>query len=99
MRKELCVCELVDALVLPQYEVSRHLAALKTVGLVTDRREGLWAYYSIPDSARKDPLLGGLLDLIAAQTGAAREIQRDLARVERRLTLRAGGRCVVGAQG
>lgn len=55
-RKELCVCELVSALELPQPKVSRHLAILKSAGLLRDRREAQWVIYSIasglPDWAK-----------------------------------------------
>lgn len=44
---ELCVCDLTATLQLPQSTVSRHLAYLRKTGLVRDRREGLWMYYSI----------------------------------------------------
>jgi ArsR family transcriptional regulator len=44
---ELCVCELTHALDAPQPKVSRHLATLREVGLVLDRRQGLWIYYRI----------------------------------------------------
>lgn len=49
-KKELCVCELMSALELSQPKVSRHLAQLKKLGLLTDRRQGQWVFYSInPD--------------------------------------------------
>lgn len=44
---ELCVCDLMEVLRLPQSTVSRHLAYLKNTGWVDDRREGVWMYYSI----------------------------------------------------
>jgi ArsR family transcriptional regulator, arsenate/arsenite/antimonite-responsive transcriptional repressor len=44
---ERCVCELTDALDVGQSLLSFHLKALKDAGLVTDRREGRWAYYSL----------------------------------------------------
>jgi ArsR family transcriptional regulator len=44
---ELCVCDIIAALLLPQSTVSRHLAYLKKSTTVSDRREGLWIYYSI----------------------------------------------------
>ncbi|MBE0504221.1 MAG: metalloregulator ArsR/SmtB family transcription factor [Desulfuromonadales bacterium] len=44
---ELCVCDIIAALLLPQSTVSRHLAYLKKSATVSDRREGLWIYYSI----------------------------------------------------
>lgn len=47
---ELCVCDIMDVLQLPQSTVSRHLAYLKNVGLVDDRRCGVWMYYSLVDS-------------------------------------------------
>jgi ArsR family transcriptional regulator len=44
---ELCVCDLIGALQLPQSTVSRHLAMLRKSGWVQDRRCGIWIYYSI----------------------------------------------------
>jgi len=44
--KELCVCQLEDALSLSQVKVSRHLNVLRHAHLVDSRREGLWIYYS-----------------------------------------------------
>ena len=50
VEKELCVCELTEALQMVQPKVSRHLAILREAGLVLDRREGLWIHYRIhPD--------------------------------------------------
>ncbi|MEA3273786.1 MAG: metalloregulator ArsR/SmtB family transcription factor [Pseudomonadota bacterium] len=47
---ELCVCELTHAIGAAQPHISRHLAQLRELGLVTDRREGLWIHYRItPD--------------------------------------------------
>ena len=47
LKRELCVCELEAALNLPQSKVSRHLTVLRSVGLVQDRREGQWIFYSL----------------------------------------------------
>ena len=47
--RELCVCQIVEALGLGQSKVSRHLAHLRNAGLVNDRREGLWMYYSLAE--------------------------------------------------
>lgn len=44
---ELCVCELTDALGLPQPKVSHHLAALRKAGMVSDRKQGLWVHYRL----------------------------------------------------
>lgn len=45
--RELCVCQLEWALEISQVKVSRHLAVLKNAGLIQDRREGLWIFYSL----------------------------------------------------
>ncbi|WP_085585636.1 MULTISPECIES: metalloregulator ArsR/SmtB family transcription factor [unclassified Pseudomonas] len=44
---ELCVCELVCALDDSQPKISRHLAQLRTCGLLLDRRQGQWVYYRL----------------------------------------------------
>jgi len=44
---ELCVCELMAALELPQPKVSRHLGQLRKAGLLLDRRQGQWVFYRI----------------------------------------------------
>ncbi|SBS29148.1 HTH-type transcriptional repressor AseR [Marinomonas aquimarina] len=47
---ELCVCELTEAIDESQPKVSRHLAQLRGCGLLTDRRQGQWVFYSISDA-------------------------------------------------
>ena len=44
---ERTVSELVDDLDIPQANVSQHLAVLRDKGLVSYRKEGQWAYYSL----------------------------------------------------
>jgi ArsR family transcriptional regulator, arsenate/arsenite/antimonite-responsive transcriptional repressor len=44
---ERCVCELQDAVDAAQSRLSFHLRVLKDAGIVTDRREGRWIYYSV----------------------------------------------------
>jgi ArsR family transcriptional regulator len=47
---ELCVCELMCALDDNQPKISRHLAQLRSNGLLLDRRQGQWVYYRLnPD--------------------------------------------------
>ena len=41
------MCELTDALDAAQSRLSFHLKVLKDAGLVTDRREGRWMYYTL----------------------------------------------------
>lgn len=56
---ELCVCEIIAALELPQSTISRHLAYLKNSGWVTDRRQGVWMYYRLAQAP------GGLRGVLA----------------------------------
>lgn len=46
---ELCVCDLIAVLKMPQSTISRHLALLKSSGWVTDRRQGVWMHYRLAD--------------------------------------------------
>ena len=50
---ELCVCEIMHALALPQSKISRHLALIKLNHLVVDRREGQWVFYSVAPNIAK----------------------------------------------
>ena len=58
VRQEMCVCDIIAATGLGQSLVSHHLGVLRRTGLVRDRREAQWVYYSI------DP--AGLAELNAA---------------------------------
>jgi ArsR family transcriptional regulator len=46
-KRELCVCDIMAVLEITQSKASRHLASLRNAGLATDRKEGLWSYYSL----------------------------------------------------
>jgi ArsR family transcriptional regulator len=68
---ELCVCDLTEALQIPQSTVSRHLASLKNAGWVKARRSGKWMHYLLLDEspslqARVADILKEELPLIAA---------------------------------
>jgi ArsR family transcriptional regulator len=46
-RDEICVCDLMRVLDLPQAKVSRHLAYLRRAGLVSGRKEQQWMHYRL----------------------------------------------------
>lgn len=46
-KRELCVCDLCEALEVSQSKLSFHLKTLKEAGLVHSRQEGRWIYYSL----------------------------------------------------
>jgi ArsR family transcriptional regulator len=58
---ERCVCDLTAALASGQSRLSFHLKTLKDAGLVQDRKEGRWSYYSLVPGA-----LDGLDAAVAA---------------------------------
>lgn len=73
-RGELCVCDLMAILELPQSTVSRHLATLRHAGLVEDRRQGVWMYYRLTG---KDLLHQELLLLLERHTAGLPQAERD----------------------
>ncbi|KJS68469.1 MAG: hypothetical protein JL50_05705 [Peptococcaceae bacterium BICA1-7] len=90
---EATVCELTDALCLPQYSVSRNLSILRHAGIVGEKREGAWRYYSI--SAKPDTFSEKLLLLIKTDL-LEQQYEKDLALLKKRLALRVEGKCVAG---
>jgi ArsR family transcriptional regulator len=71
---ERCVCELQDELDAAQSRLSFHLRVLREAGLVEDRREGRWSYYSIDPEA-----LGEVHDIAVAmqpKKGALRVMRK-----------------------
>ena len=66
---ERCVCELTDDLDAAQPRLSFHLKVLKEAGLVTDRREGRWMYYTLDPSALAEA--GAILEALSDPPSAA----------------------------
>ncbi|MBW1974438.1 MAG: winged helix-turn-helix transcriptional regulator [Deltaproteobacteria bacterium] len=50
-RRQLCVCELQEALGIAQPTVSKHLRILEEAGLVDKEKEGLWINYKLADGS------------------------------------------------
>jgi ArsR family transcriptional regulator len=91
---EICVCELVHALRLPQYGVSRHLQKLVAAGLIQARRRGKWIYYRINGGLK--PYQRTLLHAVALLGAERADFSEDLGRAGQRLKLRRDGVCCVG---
>lgn len=76
---ELCVCDLVDVLDVPQPTASRHLAYLRKAGLVLARKEGLWHYYRLSPST--SPFHEKLLGCLAISESLEPEFAKDRSRL------------------
>lgn len=49
--KEMCVCEIREALGIAQSTASKHLKILEESGLLTYRKDGLWVNYTLSDGS------------------------------------------------
>lgn len=87
-----CVCELTDALAERQYNISRHLKALRAAGLVAPERDGRWVYYRLNLPAGP---LGRRLSTLLRSLPADPQFSQDRDRLAKRLALRKHGRCCV----
>ena len=89
----LCNCECVDALEEPQPNVSRHLKILTQAGLLQERREGRWVYYSLTTD---EPAVVALAAVVASLKDPL--LREDMRRLRERLAIRQEGKCVLGVQ-
>ncbi|GAM09113.1 putative HTH-type transcriptional regulator [Geobacter sp. OR-1] len=72
---ELCVCDLMAVLKLPQSTVSRHLAYLKRSCWVDTRREGVWMHYTL--SRGSCAICKGLLQILEQHAYDLPEVASD----------------------
>jgi len=72
------VCDITDALSLPQSTVSRHLNTLKHYGLVVAERKGKWVYYDMSNCTD----VNVISELIKGASLSDEQLQQDLARLE-----------------
>ena len=87
-RGSLCVCDIQRILGQPQSSVSRHLALLKSAGLIRDRRDGMRTFYAL--TAWDTGLARGVLSAIRGHLPVDGDYASDVEELER---LRARGEC------
>ncbi|WP_416148894.1 ArsR/SmtB family transcription factor [Salipaludibacillus sp. HK11] len=58
---ECCVCELVELIKMSQPSISQHVAKLKNLGLVQERRQGQWIFYRVNTESTNYPLVKSIL--------------------------------------
>ncbi len=88
---ELCVCDIVELLGIPQPAVSRHLAYLRKSGLVEVTREWKFAHYRLaePGSAVHRNLMG----CVRSCFRGIESLDAERARAEERVRARADAPC------
>jgi ArsR family transcriptional regulator len=72
---EICVCFFVEVLDLPQPKISRHLAYLRSAGLVGTRREAKWMHYRI--TPPEHPTVRKAFDAVLETFADDRDLERD----------------------
>lgn len=92
---ELCVCDVVALLQLPQPTVSRHLAYLRRAGLVEARRGWKFAHYRLatPRHSLHRNLINCVRSCFAGIPSLDRERRAAMARVAERKANPLGGAC------
>jgi ArsR family transcriptional regulator len=85
---EICVCDLVEVLRLPQPTVSRHLSYLRKAGLVNTREERSWNFYALAPA--RTTFHRKLLDCLGACFNDVPELSADAERAKR---FKARGSC------
>lgn len=93
LRQALTVCELVDALVLPQYQVSRHVRQLKESGLIKVNKKGVWSYYYLNHEGDFNKQLFDFLE----KSLKTDQLEMDKQAINVRLSFRKNGKCVLGS--
>ncbi len=91
LKGELCVCELEAALGLPQSKVSRHLTVLRSAGLVEDRRDGLWIFYSLLKP--KNDFETSIIQTIKSALSDSELVKQDQKRLTKKLSQIYGYKC------
>ena len=94
--KELCVCELCDALAVTQSTLSTHLQVIRDAGLISARKQGKWMYYAIEPSAGR--LVDALFKFFSGSLKTDLTLLKDGKKLNQRLSLRDNGACCVGSK-
>jgi len=76
-QRTLCVCEITAVLALAPSTVSKHLSILKQAGLITDKKEGKWVYYSL-NTLSRDLFVVGILPIVSFWLNDDEQVRLDI---------------------
>lgn len=88
---ELCVCDIVDILRLPQPAVSRHLAYLRRTGLVEVTRDAKFAHYRL--AAADNAVHQNLVNCVRTCFRGITSLDNERRKAESRVNARASEPC------
>lgn len=93
-KDSVCECELVDALNIPQYNISRHAKILKSAELILESKKGRWKYFSI--TQLKNDFMINVLK--ATSSISTQQLMTDYKNLKKRLKMRENKECVIWKQ-
>lgn len=88
---ELCVCDLMEALDMPQSKVSRHLSYLKKERWVSGRRCGKWMYYKL--ATPREPILVKVMEILRHDLGGFEMANQDEVKLQQHLKTKLPNWC------
>lgn len=87
--REVCVCDLMAVLGVPQSKVSQHLAFLRAAGLVVFRQAGKWRHYALAKPAGR--VHARLVSCLGECLAEISDLKRDREKLEK--LIRAKEKC------
>ena len=91
--EKICVCEFTDSLEVPQYNLSKNLKILSGSGLIKQKKEGRWVYYSL-NNENNSEFLNSIYSTVKLTEGP--EFNKDLGEFNKRMEIRENGKCLTG---
>lgn len=78
---EFCVCEIEVLLNMSQSNASRHLAKLRSSGIISSQKDGVWVHYRISDDFKR--VFMGLKEDVLREVAQETIYREDAARLEK----------------
>lgn len=86
---ELCVCDIMAVLQLPQSTASRHLAYLRNSNWVTATRRGKWMYYALSIAPHDEMICSCVINYLSSLP----QLQEDYIKMASHLKEKNGQAC------
>ncbi|MTH51890.1 metalloregulator ArsR/SmtB family transcription factor [Bacillus mangrovi] len=80
-RNECCVCEFTAIFQASQPAISQHLRKLKDAGLVKEKRNGQWVFYSLNRDSEIYEFVQNLLEFVPDQDQRLKDLEKQGLRI------------------